>query len=325
MTPALNIRFSGAEDTADKPVLHEIAVAAWTPIMERYRMIVGDDLWGAVWEGWQDNWLRNVNGYVTEMDGDIVGFATYAESREGVAEIGANAVHPEHQGFGIGTAQMRHLVGVFRRRGYRCAWVHTGADPAHGPARAEYRKIGLKKSIRSAGYYCRLREVPSLPPPAGVTHRWATPGDSARVREIAYGAWEPLYQAVEGALGDELYGLTHPGATDRRADEFAGATENGDPVLLAETAGRPVAFACLDGDETRKLGKLRTVAVLPEFQGEGIGSTLCMEVFRLFRERGLEYAVLWVKQAEVTPESRGMCWKVGMYHEVLSTNYYMML
>ncbi|MBT3270751.1 GNAT family N-acetyltransferase [Candidatus Poribacteria bacterium] len=325
MTSGLKIRYSGAKDSADKPIVHDIAVAAWTPIMERYRLIVGDDLWGAVWKGWEDNWLKNVNGYVTEMDGQIVGFATYLESREGVAEIGANAVHPDHQGLGIGTAQMRHLVGVFRQRGYRCAWVHTGADPAHGPARAEYRKIGLRKSLASAGYYGRLREAPTLRPPEGVTYRWATPDDSQRVREIACEAWEPLYHAVEDTLGDEICALTHPGATDRRAGEWAEATADGSPVLLAESGGRPVGFACLDADESRKLGKLRTVAVTPGSQGGGVGSGLCMEVFHMFRERGLEYVVLWANQGEVSPETRRLCWRVGMYHEVLSTNYYMML
>ncbi len=41
MTPAWTRRFSADEDTADKLAIHELAVAAWTPIMDRYRMIVG--------------------------------------------------------------------------------------------------------------------------------------------------------------------------------------------------------------------------------------------------------------------------------------------
>ena len=325
MTPAWTMRFSADEDTADKLAIHDLAVAAWTPIMERYRMIVGGELWEAVWGGWQETWMRNVTGYVTEVGGEIVGYATYYESDKAPVEIGANAVRPDHQGRAIGSAQMRHLVAMFRDRGYRCAWVHTGMDPAHGPARAEYRKLGMTTNLSCGGVLGSLRECPDLPPPNGVTFRWANADDAQRVREMAVDAWRPVDDDIRAALGDDIYALTQADATAKRAEECGAATGEPRTVLLAEIGGRPVGFATVEEDKDRGLGKLDAVGVDPPHQGGGIGSALCMEAFRRFRERGTEYVVAWPRPGEVTPQTRRMFWKVGMYHEVLATNYYMML
>jgi len=119
--------------------------------------------------------------------------------------------------------------------------------------------------------------------------------------------------------------LTHTSALDEKADEFGRATDHPRTVLLAEIGGTPVAFACLEGAASRKLGKIRAVAVAPERQSGGIGAALCMEVFRRFQDRDLRYVAAWAGPGEATPETRRMFWKVGMYHEVLATNYYMML
>ncbi len=325
MTPPWTIRYSGDDDTADKAAVHAIAVAAWEPIMRRYRLIVGPDLWNAVWRGWQDTWLTRVNGYVTEIDGAIVGFATYHKTAPDVAEIGANAVHPDWQGRGVGEGQMRALVQFFRECGYRAAWVHTGLDPAHGPARAQYRKVGLTTNLLCAGYYGDLREAPDIPPPAGVRFRWATPDDAGVVRDVGRRAWAPLHGDMRDALGDDIFGLTHPTALDEKVDGFGRATDHPRTVLLAESAGAPVAFACLEGNESRRLGKVRSVAVAPGCQGAGIGTALCIEVFRRFKDRDLRYVAAWAGPGEATPATRRMFWKVGMYHEVLATNYYMTL
>ena len=220
---------------------------------------------------------------------------------------------------------MRHLAAFFRESGYRCAWVHTGLDPAHGPARAEYRKIGLTTGLACGGALCHLDEAPSLRPPNGITFRWATPDDAARVRDLTLAAWRPVDDGVRATLGDEIYSLTQSGVAVSRADRFRAATDHPETVLLAEREGEPVGFACVEEDAARGIGKLRGVAVGPSRQGGGIGSALCMEAFRSFREHGLEYASAWPAPGDVTVRTRRMCWKVGMYHEVLATNYYMML
>ena len=116
-----SIREATVDDLAR---IHEIAVAGWRPIYERFRMIVGDGMWNDLWPDWEERWFAftpdtwNGGGIVTECDGEVVGFATWLYAHEGLAEVGGNAVDPEFQGRGIGSAQMRWVVDMFRENGY---------------------------------------------------------------------------------------------------------------------------------------------------------------------------------------------------------------
>ena len=145
------------------------------------------------------------------------------------------------------------------------------------------------------------------------------------MRDIGRSAWAPLHVGIRESLGDDICELTHATALDEKVEELARATDHPHTVLLAERDGAPVAFACLESSESRKMGKVRAVAVSPERQGGGVGAALCIDVCRRFRERGLRYVAAWAAPGEATPATRRMFWKVGMYHEVLATNYYMML
>jgi len=144
---------------ADLPRIHEIAVAGWRPIFTRYRRIVGDEMWQDLWGGWEKGWVAhtpetwNGRGIVTERDGQVTGFATWWFPDGGIAEVGGNAVDPAFQGCGIGSSQIRWVLDMFRREGHRYARVHTGLDPAHGPARAEYRNAGLRLGVTNSEYY----------------------------------------------------------------------------------------------------------------------------------------------------------------------------
>ena len=114
---------------------------------------------GRPWEEWKraevsrfleahPDWIM-----VAEIDGRIVGFATFALNRErGVGEICNNAVDPACQGQGIGQKLYQRLLEIFRQEDMRLAWVETGLEEAYAPARRAYEKVGFQP-FHEAVYY----------------------------------------------------------------------------------------------------------------------------------------------------------------------------
>ncbi len=316
----------------DLPRIHEIAVDAWTPIFGRYRLIVGERLWRDVWGGWERNWLRfepeqwHGRGVVTELEGQVVGFATWAEPTGTLGEVGANAVDSRFLRRGIGSAQVKWVVDMFRSRGLPAAKVHTGMDPAHGPARAAYRKAGLRVGVYCSQYLNELDEVARLPIPKGLRFRYAKADDADAVSAIARAAWEPIYDAVRQRLGQPLFDWAFPNVLERRVEEFADAVRRApDAARIVEAGGEPAGFALLSEEPEKKIGGIRALGVAPAAQGRGVGAALCMDAFDVFRSRGLLYARLTARLGEVTWPARQLAWNVGLYRELPSIDYYMTL
>ena len=67
--------------------------------------------------------------------------------------IGNNAVAPEGQGRGIGTAMYQFVLDLFREKGLRFACVGTGLDEGHAAARRAYEKAGFDRRRESIMYY----------------------------------------------------------------------------------------------------------------------------------------------------------------------------
>jgi ribosomal protein S18 acetylase RimI-like enzyme len=157
------LRTAGAEDIER---LCEIAVAAWQPIFENRRNLVGPDIFEALWKDWSESkagQLREAfesnpeNFWVAEIDGRIAGFITFSVDRgRKLGTISNNAVAPEMQGRGLATWMYRRVLDEFRRQGLRYATVRTGLDEAHAPARRAYEKAGFSRSLPSLDYYLEI-------------------------------------------------------------------------------------------------------------------------------------------------------------------------
>lgn len=314
---------------ADLPRIHEIAVAAWQPIFNRYRCIVGEEMWNDLWRGWEDAWVVYTpeswhgRGIVTEIDGEVAGYATWCIVSDTLAEVGGNAVDPRFQGRGIGCAQIGHVLEHVCSQGCPCAKVHTGMDPAHGPARAAYRNAGLRRGVTNSLYFNYLDEVSRLPKRDSLRFRWATPEDAEPIREVAQAAWEPVYKGVRERLGHDIFVLAFENVLQRRSYELSTcAKESPDKVRVADEGGALVGFAVIDEEPAKRLGVIRTVAVDPEAQGRGVGAALCMDAFDILRGRGLVQVRLHARVGEVTGRMRQMCWNVGLYRELPSMDYY---
>lgn len=157
------MRTARAED-ADR--CGEIAVLAWQRVFDAMQEMLGPELAEPYGGGWEERKRNEVTGFVartperaivTEMDGQVVGFLTFNPAgREGVGEIGNNAVHPGWQGHGIGVRQCERVLEIFREMGLKAATVYTGLDEGHAPARAMYVKAGFTHSTPHIRYFMKL-------------------------------------------------------------------------------------------------------------------------------------------------------------------------
>ena len=145
----------------------EIAIRAWEPIWEERAGVLGEEFMRAVCGGdWREQKANSLRGhcgwdlstvYVTELNGQVVGFITFAPFWDkSILEIANNAVDPNHQGRGIGAAQYEHVLDWGRGKGLKYAKVTTGLDDCHAAARAAYERVGFDRSIPSVTYYMEL-------------------------------------------------------------------------------------------------------------------------------------------------------------------------
>jgi GNAT superfamily N-acetyltransferase len=141
----------------DRAMVLDLAIAAFTPIHESFRSILGPELFSAVYPEWkssQTGYLAQLldgddarNVWIAEHggSGELVGFIHYTvdeAARSG--EIGINAVAPEQQGAGIGSAMYRHVLGLMGEQGVTLVQVSTGGDDSHVAARRAYEKVGFR-------------------------------------------------------------------------------------------------------------------------------------------------------------------------------------
>ena len=75
-----------------------------------------------------------------------------------------------------------------------------------------------------------------------------------------------------------------------RQIEVDAAAEHADDVLVCEVDGRVVGYISTRTDHASKIGWIPNVAVLPEFQGRGMGKKLMQTALEHLRSRGMECA-----------------------------------
>ena len=82
--------------------------------------------------------------FVTCLDSEPVGMGSYdprQEPERGI--IGWNCIVPEHQGKGLGKAQIQEILRIFRSRGIRKACVTTTDEEFFVPAQRTYEACGF--------------------------------------------------------------------------------------------------------------------------------------------------------------------------------------
>ncbi len=151
----------------DLPRLHAIREAAYKSVFQSFRDLVGETIAEFAItsaEREQAEYLDTIcdadsshDVFVIEHGTDIVAFCSVnSDPKSQVGEIDLNAVHPDHQGRGIGTWMFEEALNRLRAAGMRVATVGTGADASHAPARRAYEKAGFGPAIPSQHLYRML-------------------------------------------------------------------------------------------------------------------------------------------------------------------------
>lgn len=137
----------------DVEAVVRLSLAAWVPVFDSFRQILGEEIYHAIWPEWQVSQRESIEAVcrqdsgthvlVAEVDGLVVGFVAYElhpEDRAG--EVVLLAVDPPYQNQGIGTELNRVALARMKESGIALARVETGGDPSHAPARRSYEKAG---------------------------------------------------------------------------------------------------------------------------------------------------------------------------------------
>ena len=149
---------------ADQARLQEIRKAAFAPVFASFRSIVGDEIAAVAFAAAETEQADHLDKlctpddaremYVAERGGEIAGFCAVALDRDSlIGEIELNAVHPDHQGAGLGEQLYGFALTRMKEAGMKVATVGTGGDAAHAPARRAYEKAGFAAAIPSVYYY----------------------------------------------------------------------------------------------------------------------------------------------------------------------------
>lgn len=152
---------------SDLARLDQIRRAAFAPIFDGFHAMVGEDIAAVALVHEEDDQRRDFADmcagsednqvYVACTGGQIVGFVTVMlDPERSMGEIGVNAVDPAHGNRGIGTSMFTFALERMREAGMKAAYVGTGSDAGHAPARAAYAKAGFAKSIPGVHLYRTL-------------------------------------------------------------------------------------------------------------------------------------------------------------------------
>ncbi len=99
---------------------------------------------------------------VAEIDGQVVGYATFGVQMDGeVGIVGDNAVDPDWQGRGIGTALVGRAVEALREAGTRILEVSTFEHDT--PARTVYERLGFRQIATTVHYAMPAQEADDDP------------------------------------------------------------------------------------------------------------------------------------------------------------------
>ncbi len=154
-------------ETGDLARLHEIREAAFKPVFESFRRLIGETIAQVALVNVEREQADHLNQiceagssydiFVVDDGQGVVAFcAVNYDHGARLGEIDLNAVHPEHQGKGIGTLMYGFALDRMREAGMRAATVGTGGDVSHARARRAYEKAGFGPAIPSLYLYRSL-------------------------------------------------------------------------------------------------------------------------------------------------------------------------
>jgi ribosomal protein S18 acetylase RimI-like enzyme len=140
-----------AASESDTQRIVELSLAAWAPVFDSFRSLMGETLYQRVHPDWEADQATSVRDalarhttWVAVTAGRVCGFVNVNfDDAARAAEIYMIAVDPSAQRSGIGSRLTEYAIAEMRDRDIDLAIVATGGDPGHAPARRTYEKAGF--------------------------------------------------------------------------------------------------------------------------------------------------------------------------------------
>lgn len=118
-------------------------------------------------------------------------------------------------------------------------------------------------------------------------------GDLDAVVRLSLRAWEPVHASIRQALGPDLSDALTPDwrvSQERDVVEVCSSPEN--RVWVGVLRGAVVAFVAVHIHEDRTIGEIAMLAVDPDAQHEGVGTTLTGFAVHWIRDAGVPVAMV---------------------------------
>lgn len=144
----------------------QLSLRAWEPVFAAWEKILGPSIFPiAVYPDWRRGQAEavekictdpSVATWVADEAGSTAGFIAYKlDATTQIGEVVLLAVDPEYQNAGIGTELNLHALRMLKAGGMKLAYVGTGGDEGHAPARRAYEKCGYI-GLPAVHYYKEL-------------------------------------------------------------------------------------------------------------------------------------------------------------------------
>jgi len=118
--------------------------------------------------------------------------------------------------------------------------------------------------------------------------------DAGAVVDLSLRAWAPVFASLEQELGSEIFRRQHPDWREdqRQAVEDVCAANKG-RVWVADVGASTVGFVAVElHHPDRSMGEISMMAVDPDYQGGGIGTTLTEFALDRLKEAGMTVAMV---------------------------------
>lgn len=125
------------------------------------------------------------------------------------------------------------------------------------------------------------------------TIRTYRPEDLEQVVALSLRAWAPVFAALERTLGSELFlRLRRDWRQSQTVDVRAALSDEGMRVWVAELDRQVIGFTAARQHRESKLGEIWMLAVDPDRQRMGVGTSLTEVALDWFRATGMKVAMV---------------------------------
>jgi GNAT superfamily N-acetyltransferase len=107
-------------------------------------------------------------------------------------------------------------------------------------------------------------------------------------------AWTPVFDSIQEAMNPDVYQVFYPDnwrVSQQKAVEDVCVAEDTN-VWVAIASGSPIGFIAVKLHSEDSMGEIYMVAVDPDFQGQGIGSTLITFALDWMKDAGMSIAMV---------------------------------